>query len=410
MLVSIFKPLQRLSKKANSRALEKALEAAKIIKNIENEHFQGKAIAFDPEKGKTVSDYFQNQLDQLLLKIRYHLGSFRVSGYLLNTQQYTPEQERETLTKLDFIESVLQRYRDRPNTGNIIDTSVVNESADSLPDQNTATKNLILGIPRVAKKGRENNSLIDAMSQIRQELSPEYENKVIENIRNQRKEKKIAIRWILILIIVPLLVQIISRNFIFEPLFDIYRDRFPAQVKISEKVSERFLEEYHKQKDSLEIGELMGMISGEEKQEKLKEIASEVYQEAGYRSLDAYKNIASDSLSFGVFVFLAIIGRQQLIYIRMFIDRIFRSLNDLSKVYLFILLTDMFVGFHSAEGWAVILEGISNHFGIPEYPNLISLFIATVPVIMDSTFKLWIFTYLTRSSPTSVAIYEKMNQ
>jgi hypothetical protein len=152
------------------------------------------------------------------------------------------------------------------------------------------------------------------------------------------------------------------------------------------------------------------MISGEEKQERLKEVASEVYQEAGYRSLDAYKNIVSDSLSFGVFVFLAIIGRQQLIYIRMFIDRIFRSFNDLAKVYLFILLTDLFVGFHSAEGWAVILEGISNHFGIPEYPNLISLFIATVPVVMDSTFKLWIFTYLTRSSPTSVAIYEKMNQ
>jgi len=410
MLVSIFKPLQRLSKKANSRALEKALEAAKIIKNLENEHFQGKAIAFDPEKGKTVSDYFHNQLDQLLLKIRYHLGSFRVSGFLLNPQQYTPEQEKEILTKLDFIESVLERYRDRPNTANIIDTSVVNDSTDSVPDSNTATKNLILGIPKIAKKGRENNSLIDAMSQIRQELSPEYEDQVIEKIRNQRKEKKIAIRWILILLLVPLLVQVISRNLIFEPLFDIYRDRFPAQVKISEKVSERFLQEYSKKKEGLEIAELMGMISGEEKQEKLKEIASEVYREAGYRSLDAYKNIVSDSLSFGVFIFLAIIGRQQLIYIRMFIDRIFRSLNDLAKVYLFILLTDMFVGFHSAEGWAVILEGISNHFGIPEYPNLISLFIATVPVVLDSTFKLWIFTYLTRSSPTSVAIYEKMNQ
>jgi len=410
MLISIFRPLQKLSKKANSRALEKALEAAKTIKKIENEEFQGEAIAFDPQKGKTVSDYFQNRLERLLLTIRYHLSVFRGSSFLLNPEQYSKEQEKEILEKLEFIESVLKRYRDRPNSANLVETEVVRESPQSL-DQNTITKNLIIGIPKLSRgKNGEHSSLIEAMSQIGKELTPEYENEIIENIRNQRKQKKIAIRWLVLLIIIPLLVQIVARNFIFEPILNHYRDLFPTQVEISEEISDRFLAEYSHKKEVLEVGELLGLVSTDTKQEKLKEIATEAYEQAGYRSLDAYKNIAADLLSLITFVFLAVIGRRQLVFIRYFLDRTFRSLNDITKVYLLILLTDLFVGFHSAEGWEVILLGIGNHFGLSENHNLIYIFIATVPVILDSTFKLWIFNYLTRSSPTSVAIYEKMNQ
>lgn len=410
MLVSIFKPLNKLSKKANSRALDKALEAAKNIKKIENEHFQGQAIAFDPDKGKTVSDYFQAQLDQQLLKVRYHLGSFRVSGFLFNREQYSREQQAEILNKLEFIEEVLKRYRDRPNSSNLIDTRGITDSVNPSEDTNTISKNLVIGLPKFRGKNSEHNSLVDAVSQIRRELSPQYEDEVIENVRAQKRQKEIAIRWLLILLLIPLFFQIVTRNLVFEPLFDYYRDKFPEQVQISEEVSERFLTEYNHQKDSLEIATLLGLIEEERKQEKLQEMAQEIYQQAGYRSLDAYKNIAADAVSLAIFIFLAIIGRKQLIYIRMFIDRIFYSLNDIAKVYLFILLTDLFVGFHSAEGWEVILKGIAHHFGLPENDKLIYIFIATVPVILDSTFKLWIFVYLTRSSPTSVAIYEKMNQ
>lgn len=66
-------------------------------------------------------------------------------------------------------------------------------------------------------------------------------------------------------------------------------------------------------------------------------------------------------------------------------------------------------GFHSAEGWDAISTGISYHFGLPEHPNAIKIFIATVPVMMDSFIKFWIFNYLTRYSPASSAIFERMN-
>jgi hypothetical protein len=69
----------------------------------------------------------------------------------------------------------------------------------------------------------------------------------------------------------------------------------------------------------------------------------------------------------------------------------------------------MFVGFHSAEGWEVLLESVARHFGVPESRAAINTFIATVPVVLDSCIKFWIFSYLTRYSPSASAIYERMN-
>jgi lipoprotein signal peptidase len=53
---------------------------------------------------------------------------------------------------------------------------------------------------------------------------------------------------------------------------------------------------------------------------------------------------------------------------------------------------------------------VSHHFGFTPNRSAIYAFIATVPVILDSAIKFWIFNYLSRSSPSSVAVLEKMNQ
>ncbi|QZZ23707.1 hypothetical protein J5X98_21875 [Leptothermofonsia sichuanensis E412] len=85
------------------------------------------------------------------------------------------------------------------------------------------------------------------------------------------------------------------------------------------------------------------------------------------------------------------------------------AVSDPAKVFLLILVTDMFVGFHSVEGWDVILASVFHHFGLPENDTFIKSFIATVPVFMDSCIKFWIFNYLTRFSPSASAVYERMN-
>jgi len=47
---------------------------------------------------------------------------------------------------------------------------------------------------------------------------------------------------------------------------------------------------------------------------------------------------------------------------------------------------------------------------LPENRDLIFLFIATFPVLLDTVFKYWIFRYLNQVSPSAVATYHEMNE
>ncbi|GAB4161090.1 MAG: hypothetical protein Fur0046_39920 [Cyanobacteria bacterium J069] len=141
----------------------------------------------------------------------------------------------------------------------------------------------------------------------------------------------------------------------------------------------------------------------------LQEKAVELWRDAREEQLDGLKNVLADLTSVLVLVALVYFGRDRIVLLGSFSNRTFLSLSDPAKVFLFILVTDIFVGFHSAEGWEVILEGVSRHFGLPESKVFINGFIATVPVFIDACIKFWIFSYLTRYSPSASAIYERMN-
>ena len=128
------------------------------------------------------------------------------------------------------------------------------------------------------------------------------------------------------------------------------------------------------------------------------------------KNLNGLKNLVADLTSLASFALLVGIFKKEFKIVRQFLSRSFLGLSDITKVFIFILLTDIFVGFHSAEGWEVILGSTFGHFGLPENRQFIYIFIATFPVILDSFFKLLIFNYFTRKSPAAVAILEKMQQ
>ena len=106
---------------------------------------------------------------------------------------------------------------------------------------------------------------------------------------------------------------------------------------------------------------------------------------------------------------LIVFSRDELRVLRGFLDEAIYGLSDSAKAFAIILFTDIFVGYHSPEGWTVLLDGIAHHFGVPAQENFILLFIATFPVILATIFKYWIFRYLNRVSPSSVATLKGMN-
>jgi hypothetical protein len=88
----------------------------------------------------------------------------------------------------------------------------------------------------------------------------------------------------------------------------------------------------------------------------------------------------------------------------------FFELTDDKKAFLLILFSDTFVGFHSSYGWEIVLENFLKHFGLPQERGFIFSFVATLPVLLDTLFKYWIFKHLNGISPSIVSTYHKMNE
>lgn len=401
-----FNQVRQWVNQGSLKALDQAYQRACAIKAIEDQHFGGKKITVNIEGGKSVFDYFQATLERELLQIRLSLTQFRVNNFLFavkGDRSETTSLEADILQKLSFIESVIKKYR--PDTEELIISSA------SLPKLSTSETNPNPDNSSHSSTAINSRGWID----LGRELTPEYEQEVIQKLRSLRLERKTALWFLTLLVIIPLIVQIVSKNLIYSPFINWkFVDTIKMEkIVVSEELGEKFLEEFSRYKEAIEIKTLLGIIpeiSEEKKRELLKERAKEKAYEAAYKTLNGWKNLLADLTSLGTFALFIYFFRRQFSITRQFISRYFLGLNDVTKVFIFILLTDMFVGFHSAEGWEVLLATTFAHFGLPENHNFIYLFIATIPVILDSIFKLLIFNYLTRKSPTSVAILEKMQQ
>ncbi len=119
-------------------------------------------------------------------------------------------------------------------------------------------------------------------------------------------------------------------------------------------------------------------------------------------------NIVSDCLTFFVFLKLLFLSTPQLIILKSFLIESIYSLNDTCKSFFLILGTDLLVGFHSSKGWELFMENLLAHFGFSADKDFIFLFVSTFPVILDTIFKYWIFRYLNKISPSTVATYQNM--
>ncbi len=256
-------------------------------------------------------------------------------------------------------------------------------------------------------------SILRTIGKFQQTLEPNAEAKIVEEFRTSRRQTISSIRFLLILIVIPLLVNQLSRNFVITPLVKKFWSQEQSVVFLNPSQEEKALAELKRFEQVIYFEARIGKIpelSTEVVQKKLKEKAIALKEKYKAKSINAVTNIFADLLTAATFIFLIVTGKSQLSILKSFSDDITYSLSDSAKAFLIIISTDIFVGYHSPYGWEIILENILSHFGLPENKSLISLFIATIPVTMDTIFKYWIFRYLNRSSPSAVATYRNMNE
>jgi hypothetical protein len=443
--------------KTPERSLDQAYEAARMIEAIETEHFDGNPIS--PRYGnlgQSAQRYFQGELQKYLNLIDLRMTEFRASSAMLRVSDprmievrvdsagndpYTLDLiDKPALffRKLRFVDEVRGRYRQRdPNPATVV---MVPPPATALPAGGagsnggpTANGRSDSGRPRpgnIAARDPEGNeakraealsdranvlprSILRTVDRIRQDLDPQAEVQVMQNFRASRGTTVKAVRFVLLLVIIPLFSQQFSKNFVVGPVVDYFRDRTQAEVFLNLEMEEEALHELQQFEERLRFEVLIGKVAPMpelEIERTVREKATDIEEDYRTRSADAIKNVFSDIIAAAMFGLLLVTRKREVAALKGFMDEIVYGLSDSAKAFIIILFTDMFVGFHSPHGWEVILEGLSRHLGFAANREFIFLFIATFPVILDTVFKYWIFRYLNRISPSAVATYKNMNE
>ena len=126
------------------------------------------------------------------------------------------------------------------------------------------------------------------------------------------------------------------------------------------------------------------------------------------QSIVILTNWITDVLTLLFFICLLIFSTPQILILKTFCIESLLSLSETTKCFFLIFSLDLLVGFHSSKSWEIFLQFWIEHFGFQIHQNFIAFFISTFPVLLDTIFKYWIFRYLNKISPSTVATYQAM--
>lgn len=219
-----------------------------------------------------------------------------------------------------------------------------------------------------------------------------------------------------VLIIVPWALDFLVHDYVLMPFLDRYVKTVPLAAEILDVRKHQKLEmvkelkvEKERYKFEVEIGK-SPPISEEELYLELRHKALELRDEWRLINRSAFANIWSDMV-FGISLFLLLYFNQNQVALLKFTGyKIINNVSDTGKAFLIILITDIFLGYHSESGWQTLLEIIVEHYGFDVDQSAIVIFVCLIPVIIDACVKLWMFKFLPRLSPKVANIFQEMKR
>ncbi|MBF2016845.1 MAG: proton extrusion protein PcxA [Rivularia sp. T60_A2020_040] len=385
------------------RALLLAYEAAWRIRDIEEKHFNGRKISSEStEYTASVLSYWQSLLEKNLKIINLRLAEFQQSRSLLNISN------QAFLDKLKFIDEVTAKYA--INQEFTSRRFTVNSNSKL---ENTSDLDKIEAKIAHRKIGLFPGSITRSLQKIVRELSPQAEKQIIQDFQFSSKRTKTALKFLMILILVPFLTYFLSKQLIVYPIVERLRTDINSDIFVNNYIEEKALHEFKFYQNQLKFEQLTlqaPSLSLEVIQQNQKQKAIEIAEEYHHQNNSAISNVFADFISLIVFSLIIATSKRELAILKLFLDDTVYGLSDSAKAFLIILITDVFVGFHSPHGWEIILEAFAQHLGIAPTRNTIFIFIATFPVILDTVSKYWVFSYLSRISPSALATFKEMNE
>ncbi|KAK3221177.1 hypothetical protein Dsin_008202 [Dipteronia sinensis] len=223
-------------------------------------------------------------------------------------------------------------------------------------------------------------------------------------------------KFLAVLIIIPWALDFVVHDYVLMPFLDRYVQTVPLAAQMLDVRRNQKLEmvkdlKFEKARFRLEVE--IGKsppLSDEEMWWELRHKALELRDEWRLENRRAFANIWSDMV-FGISLFILLYFNQSQVALLKFTGyKIINNISDTGKAFLIILITDIFLGYHSESGWQTLLEIIVEHYGLEVDQAVITIFICLVPVVIDACVKLWLFKFLPRLSPKVSNIFREMTR
>ena len=236
-LQNIFNLGRRWLSATPERALDAAYRAAIKIKAIEDDHFAGRMVSSSSaEYSESVIKVFKGDVKSYLNTINARLAEFKISRGLLifsntvpndstssivrYTNDFDGVRELTTIEKLAFVDAVVNKYKTPVGDIEVISTRRLERKDNQLIiDRNTRRSLALNGSPNDNNVKEPNTetitdktsvlprSFMRTLNRIKREIDPKSEDteeEVVKKFRKSRNKTAISIRFLLILIIVPL--------------------------------------------------------------------------------------------------------------------------------------------------------------------------------------------------------------
>lgn len=120
-------------------------------------------------------------------------------------------------------------------------------------------------------------------------------------------------------------------------------------------------------KNHLQFEQLLGRappLSDTEMQATLRKKALDLEREEREHNCAALANFVTDSTFAIILVANLLLQLEEAEKLRKTLSKEFFSLDSSRQAFILLLVSDILVGYHSAEGWSTGLEGIGHHYGL----------------------------------------------
>nr|YP_009668571.1 chloroplast envelope membrane protein [Haplomitrium blumei]QCW59346.1 chloroplast envelope membrane protein [Haplomitrium blumei] len=418
------------------RSLEKAYEASKRIQRIKGDYSTYKKMVFSSKRSwRSIPSYTTKGLNDSVSIIYWGLIECKFSLYIFNLFQrfefIIPDKKTfasfPTSSKENFpliVRYLVERKMNRKLAwieATLIDLDVWRKSLP-LPLATggggygiTSPRGEALLPAAIAYEsiGFIPRSITRTFSRFEAELKNQSNSLVLREFRLVKYQALASLQYLGCLILLPTGISTLCNKYFLRFWIESWWNSCQSEIFLNSFQENRALERLKEVEELLWLDNVMPNPPETHSQDLTMEIHEQtirLVKISNEYSVRTISNLLTDIISFATPSALFVSGKKRLAISNSRIQESFYSLSDTTKAFSILLLTDLCIGSHSPHGWEIIISFCPERFGFVHNKHVISCFVSTFPVILDTVSKYWIFRHLNRISPSIVATYHAMNE